>query len=196
MGSFYREGGYAKDKAFMESVVLQHHELYTGLPNSTKAMCILQAFRGHYNIELLFEETLSHVNPGLIRTKDVYMDYTDGTDAKCLGIMLRFSGNRKIVRGAVTGISKKVSWIRLAVYNDFKGTVDYFLIPTDHGCKITYNRYGGRIPFHYAHTQDKYSNGLDKYRVADIFEVAKEIRDAEEVVDSCPDCPAPDGLRS
>jgi len=168
----------------MEKVVLRHHDLYRSLSDQTKAMCLIQAFRGHYNTELLFEETLAMVNPRLIRTQDPHRDYEDGTDAKCLGILTRYQEikgvRRMVIRGAVTGVSKKVSWIRLGVYNDFKKDIDYFLIPNEHGCRIRFHNGSGRIQFQYSAKKDSYSNGLNDYRVPGIEEVSADIVPTEK----------------
>jgi hypothetical protein len=174
MGSSYKEEGYIKDKAFMERVIIPFHALYADLTLEMNAVFLRQAFRGHFNIELLFEETLSHINPRLVRTSSPYMDYKDGTDAKCIGMLLKYQrrpdGIRKTIRGTVSNVSRKSKGIRLAVYNEFVKRIDYFLIPSKAIARLV----GGKksIHFQYSHTKDRYTNGMDEFRVLTIMDVA------------------------
>jgi len=103
---------------------------------------------------------------------DHYMDFSDGSEAKTSSTFISKSG----VKGNISNVSGKTGHIRVACYNTWKKNIDYFLMPTNHKCTVSYTKSRGNkgnIHFSYNRTLDTYSNNLDKYRVKNIKEVCR-----------------------
>jgi hypothetical protein len=74
----------------------------------------------------------------------------------------------------------KDGWIRIAIYNHYKESIDFFLLPPDHDVKIYHNKYDGSrrggVTFSYGITNDNYGNNMQKYRVKNVKAVcAREL---------------------
>ena len=113
------------------------------------------------------------------RTNVAHMDFRDKSEAKSLAALYYFNHSKGSgsVRGNINNISKKVGYIRVACYNCHKDSIDFFLLPPNHECKVNYYESvrNGKLAFNYNRQRDTYSNGLELYRVKDYKEACKEI---------------------
>ena len=132
--------------------------------------------RGHEFSSKLWEEMIQK----LAKTKftDVaHMDFADGTESK--SACTRLDANKGGIVGQITNVDGKTGWIRVACYNNWKKTIDFFLLPPNHTVKAyfsaaTGNR--GHIKFSYNRSADTYSNNLELYRVKLVKDVCKQKR--------------------
>lgn len=107
-------------------------------------------------------------------TDVAYKDFCDGSEAKSASTReyINSKGHSRIC-GQITNCKGKTGWIRVACYNNHKEDIDYFLIPPDHEC--TFDNYK-KIRFNYNRTLDTYSNSLEQYRVASVYEACKKVK--------------------
>jgi hypothetical protein len=71
--------------------------------------------------------------------------------------------------GEISSVDSKMGDLRVVIYNDYKNSCDYFLIPNKAIKSIASQNYGKnikkmRILFSYSTRNDTYSNGLEVFR--------------------------------
>jgi hypothetical protein len=102
-------------------------------------------------------------------------DFADLSEAKT-GITRKYSCGG---RGMVTNMGGKFGWIRVAIYNECKDSIDFFLLPPKHLVKVYYTKYNGskgHSSYSYGITNDNYGNNMQKYRVKNVKAVcAREL---------------------
>jgi len=112
-------------------------------------------------------------------------DFEDFSEAKTGSLTLgvnRITGY-DTKKGRITNAENKVGYMRVAIWNQCKDSIDYFLIPPDHFC----NSYSskacpqGAITFSYSINHDRYSNSLDDYRVYYLEDVCRSITDVNYI---------------
>lgn len=120
----------------------------------------------------LWERIISRL-AGIKCTDVAYKDFSDGSEAKTASTReYTDSKGYTTICGQISNCQGKKGWIRVACYNSHKSDIDFFLIPPKHKCKFD----GGMIRFNYNRTKDTYSNSLEDYRVASIFQACKKLR--------------------
>lgn len=80
--------------------------------------------------------------------------------------------------GSINNMAGKDGWIRAAIYNHYKDSIDFFLLPPEHTVKCYFNKYDGakgRVMFSYSYIKDTYANNMEQYRVNSYKDVCKKI---------------------
>lgn len=108
--------------------------------------------------------------------KDGY-DFEDFTEAKTGSLTVRKNSKRVYSKGQITNVSGKIGHMRVAIWNELKNSIDFFLIPPNHYC-TTYTSPAtprASIQFSYHKKNDTYSNNLELYRVKLLNEVCVKV---------------------
>lgn len=110
-------------------------------------------------------------------------DFSDGSEAKtgCTWITYSMKSNGKRypnISGNITNLHGKTGYVRVAIYNNVKKSIDYFLLPPGHKVKCYFTASSGTkgtAKFSYNTKEDTYSNNLELYRVKNLKEACKNI---------------------
>lgn len=129
----------------------------------------------------LWEKIISHKLK--VKCTDVAgCDFSDGSEAKTGSTRTTYSSKngKKYpgTSGQISNLSGKTGYIRVAIYNHVKNSIDYFLLPPKHKVKCYFAEATGNqgcAKFSYNSTEDTYSNNLELYRVKGLKEVCKKI---------------------
>ena len=112
-------------------------------------------------------------------------DFEDFSEAKTgsmtLGTDWRTGYSTK--KGRITNAENKIGYMRVAIWNEYKNSIDYFLLPPDHLC-TSYSAKScpqGSIKFNYSVNHDRYSNCLDDYRVFTLEDVCRSVNDSNYI---------------
>jgi hypothetical protein len=110
-------------------------------------------------------------------------DFSDGSEAKTGSTYTKYTtkNGKKYpsTKGAITNLHGKTGYIRVAIYNHVKKSIDYFLLPPGHKVKCYFtasNGNQGSGQFSYNISEDTYSNNLELYRVKNLKEVCRKFR--------------------
>ena len=143
----------------------------------------------HLNVESLIEECIS-IESGLTNANDeseaqleydFVEDLSDSKTASCSKkVSNTKSGGTSIsYAGKITSVETKLGALRCVVYNEYKNSLDFFLIPHDY-IKFMMKNLGGKkgqgkkvIPYSYHTTRDTYSNNMEDFRVETFKDICK-----------------------
>ena len=143
----------------------------------------------HLNVELLIEECIA-IESGLTHVNneceanfefDFLEDRSDSKTATCSkNVRNNKSGGTSIsYSGKITSVETKQGPLRCTVYNEYKNSLDFFLIPHEY-IDFMAKDLGGKkgqgkkiIPYSYHTTRDTYSNHMEKFRVATFKDICK-----------------------
>lgn len=143
----------------------------------------------HLNVESLIEECIAIVS-GLTNANgeseaQLAHDFVeDGSDCKTStcskNVRPTKSGGTSIsYTGKITSVETKIGALRCTVYNEYKNSLDFFLIPHEY-IKFMASDLGGKkgkgkkvINFSYHTTRDTYSNNMEEFRVATFKDICK-----------------------
>lgn len=136
MASTVTPTGSPSEEAFMMDVVLLNHPDYKTLPRGTKRWVIKEARKGSFQMSQLLEQTIALRSQEirsvpLANTNIDGMDFKDGSELKSLSLRLgkNGSGVSEAVTGKISGLENKVGDIRVIIWNDYNGDVEYYYIP-------------------------------------------------------------------
>lgn len=136
MASTVTPTGSPSEEAFMMDVVLQSHPEYKILPRGTKRWVIKEARKGSFQMSQLLEQTISlrsnEIRPvPLANTNIDGMDFNDRSECKSCTLKLKSNGVgvSDAITGQIQGLSTKVGDIRVILWNDYNGDVEYYHIP-------------------------------------------------------------------
>jgi hypothetical protein len=106
-------------------------------------------------------------------------DFEDYSEAKTGSLTVRFDHNKgyNTKKGRITNAANKIGYMRVAIWNEWYDSIDYFLIPPDHSCTSYSSEANpqGAIQFSYSSNNNRYSNNLQEYRHFLIEEVCQPI---------------------
>jgi hypothetical protein len=177
---------YKKEIAFIELFISEMPEFKNTSANDKKKMR-RDAARGWYNTEKMMEEFLCDIQPELKNVNNKGMDYTssipelDKSDLKTSTASYRLRKRKKYTYeayiGSINGVKGKLGALLVAIYNEYKDSIDYFYIPHDAyqgenpDLRVSFSNYPkGKINYSYSVRNESYGT-IEKYRVADIYEM-------------------------
>ena len=142
----------------------------------------------HLNVESLIEECIA-IESGLTNANDeseinlqydFIEDLSDSKTASCMKRVATKSGGTYIsYSGKIAGVETKLGALRCTVYNEYKNSLDFFLIPHEY-IKFMAKSMGGKnshkmgIFYSYNITHDSYSNNMEEFRVATFKDICKK----------------------
>ena len=136
MASTVTPTGSPSEEAFMMDVVLLNHPDYKTLPRGTKRWVIKEARKGSFQMSQLLEQTIALRSQEirsvpLANTNIDGMDFKDGSELKSLSLRLgkNGAGVSEAITGRISGLENKVGDIRVIIWNDYNGDVEYYYIP-------------------------------------------------------------------
>ncbi len=136
MASVVTPTGSPSEEAFMMDVVLVNHPDYKNLPRGTKRWVTKEARKGSFQMSNLLEQTISLRSEEirsvpLANTNADGMDFDDYSDLKSCTLRLGSNGVRQgdAITGNISGLDNKVGDIRVILWNDYNGEVEYYHIP-------------------------------------------------------------------
>lgn len=132
----------------------------------------------------LWERIIEKVGNIKFVNKNGY-DFEDYSEAKTgsmtLGINWRTGYTTK--KGRITNAENKIGYMRVAIWNQYLDSIDYFLLPPDHLC-TSYSTKAcpqGAITFSYSVNNNRYSNCLDDYKVFFLEDVCRSVNDSNYI---------------
>lgn len=151
---------------------------HLGFSNSEKKHMKVLVERGCVLSPQLWEMIVEKLTGSKFVNESKY-DFEDFSEAKT-GSCTSRPGSKGYYsyKGQITGVGGKLGYIRVALYNEYSRSIDFFLLPPDHSC----NSYTAEmcpqaaIKFSYSRRDDTYSNGLEQYRVYKVEDVCSKIR--------------------
>lgn len=136
MASVVTPTGSPSEEAFMMDVVLVNHPDYKNLPRGTKRWVAKEARKGSFQMSNLLEQTISLRSEEirsvpLANTNADGMDFDDYSDLKSCTLRLGSNGVgvSDAITGNISGLDNKVGDIRVILWNDYNGEVEYYHIP-------------------------------------------------------------------
>lgn len=136
MASVVTPTGSPSEEAFMMDVVLVNHPDYKNLPRGTKRWVTKEARKGSFQMSNLLEQTISLRSEEirsvpLANTNADGMDFDDYSDLKSCTLRLGSNGVgvSDAITGKISGLDNKVGDIRVILWNDYNGDVEYYHIP-------------------------------------------------------------------
>lgn len=136
MASVVTPTGSPSEEAFMMDVVLVNHPDYKNLPRGTKRWVTKEARKGSFQMSNLLEQTISLRSEEirsvpLANTNADGMDFDDYSDLKSCTLRLGSNGVgvSDAITGKISGLDNKVGDIRVILWNDYNGDVEYYYIP-------------------------------------------------------------------
>ena len=146
MASVVSPTGSPSEEAFMMDVVLQNHPDYKNLPKGTQRWVTKEARKGSFQMSNLLEQTIS------LRSEDIRsvplantnadgMDFDDYSDLKSCTLRLQSNGVgvSDAITGKISGLDNKVGDIRVILWNDYNGDVEYYHIPKNDAVSMQSN---------------------------------------------------------
>jgi hypothetical protein len=146
MASVVTPTGSPSEEAFMMDVVLVNHPDYKNLPRGTKRWVTKEARKGSFQMSNLLEQTIS-LRSEEIRTVPLAntnadgMDFDDYSDLKSCTLRLgkNGAGVSDAITGRISGLDNKVGDIRVILWNDYNGDVEYYHIPKNDAISMQSN---------------------------------------------------------
>ena len=137
MASVIRENGSPSEEAFMDEVVLKYHPRYKNRSAENKRWCLIEAREGSFQMSALLEQTVSlrslEIREVPLKNVDIDgMDFDDESDLKSCSLSYTSNGGGYFaLTGNISSIATKVGALRVILWNDWLGRVEYYYIPAD-----------------------------------------------------------------
>lgn len=137
MASVIREDGSPSEEAFMDEVVLKYHPRYKNRPAESKRWCLVEAREGSFQMSALLEQTVSlrslEIRDVPLKNVDIDgMDFDDESDLKSCSLSYGPNGGGTYgLTGSISSIATKVGALRVILWNEWLGRVEYYFIPAD-----------------------------------------------------------------
>ena len=148
-------------------------ENYTNKEYDVMEKLAKDGFKMEHLWEIIIEELANTKCLGIGATG---ADFEDGSDAKIITFR-KVREQTTSFRGDLKNLKNKKGHLRVAVFNLCYDRFDFFLIPPDHHLKLSAKNFkiADAFEFSYNRKTDRYTRGLETYRVADVYEVCQPV---------------------